>query len=579
MTSSKETPILNDTTHSDYLMWKKEVAVWQLGTNAKNTQQAAKLIMNMSGKPREVSINLPVDVLGGEDGVKKLIEELDKLYCKDSTQSLFKAIDSFESYRRAPSEDIDKYILEFLRKYKYLKQLQENKELYGEAILAYRLLNQASLTQEQQRLVRATCTVLTLEKMQEQLKRTFGDSIGERSSSDLPFKTSQHKEIKSEPIFYAREGGKTQGPNFQHSEDNYQHHRVQEEDEHVYWSGDYNNTREYQHRPDHHYPYWNSYHPDRAYRQNNNRYNPYALNNNQRSHQQRGNKRPYQQRGNEDPMKSPKRRSPKKKTCFICDKPDHFCAQCPELGRLYNKDQQTQSETHNRKVYFQTMQPLSDVQSLSSECVDQALLDTGSSHTICGETWLKEFQSSLQPEDLANITSEVCNMTFCFGDIDLATARTKVSIPVMICEEKTMLEVYVVDRNIPLLLAFDSMKKLGMMIDLPHSKISIKGNYQDLTLTETGHSLVAISGNTGLLETTATSTLKEEEELKLVSCDKETATETVKKNCSELKKKAHGKKKKPKKQHMIDPESIPVTENRVDTEIRTTSNQIDRGIT
>ena len=125
--SNKEVPILNDA--SDYLMWKKEVAVWKLGTNAKNTQWASKLIMNMSGKPREVSLNMSTTTLGAEDGADKLIKELDKIYCKDSTQSLFKAIDQFESYRRTPDEDIDKYILEFQRKYKALKQLQENKDL------------------------------------------------------------------------------------------------------------------------------------------------------------------------------------------------------------------------------------------------------------------------------------------------------------------------------------------------------------------------------------------------------------------------------------------------------------------
>ena len=110
----------------------------------KEHSMGVKLIMNMSGKPREVSLNMSTTTLGAEDGADKLIKELDKIYCKDSTQSLFKAIDQFESYRRTPDEDIDKYILEFQRKYKALKQLQENKDLYGDAILAYRLLNKAT---------------------------------------------------------------------------------------------------------------------------------------------------------------------------------------------------------------------------------------------------------------------------------------------------------------------------------------------------------------------------------------------------------------------------------------------------
>ncbi len=473
----RDIPVLDDRT--DYNTWKKKVSIWILGTNAKEEQRASKLIMNMRGKPQEVSINIPTETLGAKDGVVKLLAELDKLYQKDTTQSLFKAIDSFEGYRRDPSDDIDEYVLEFQRRHKKLKQLREDKDLYDDSILAYRLLNQANLNEEQARLVRATCNSgLTYDKMQEQLKRTFRDSLGEKKTTKpLPFKPV----IKEEP-------------------------KQTEESDQVYWSRDYSDNRGFQHRPAERNPYWNSYHPDRGYRHNNNRYNPYASKNSQRPHQQRGDQRPYQQRGNEEsrnspknsPRKSPKRRSPKKRTCFLCDAPDHYCAACPLV--LSNKTQQTQGETNNRKVYFQTLQTLSDVQSLPRECVDEALLDTGSSHTICGETWLKEFQSSLQPEDRESITSEVCDLTFCFGDRDVATAKTKVSIPMVICDNKTIVDVYVVDRNIPLLLAFDTMKKLGMVIDLYNSEITIKGNCRHLTLTETGHGVIFISNNTGPIE-------------------------------------------------------------------------------
>ena len=169
-------PILDEET--DYSTWKKNVEIWKLGTNAKPNQQAAKLIMNMRGKPQEVAINIDPSKIGSDTGVKALTDELDALYKKDTTQSLFKAIDSFENYNRQAGEDIDKYISEFQRRYKTLKQLQKNQELYDDVILAYRLLNQASLNEEQARLVRATCVSgLSFEKMQEQLKRTFGDSL------------------------------------------------------------------------------------------------------------------------------------------------------------------------------------------------------------------------------------------------------------------------------------------------------------------------------------------------------------------------------------------------------------------
>ena len=137
--SLREILVLDDS--ADYSTWKKKVLIWQLGTAAMKKQQASKLIMNMKGKPQEVSINMTIEELGAEDGVDKLIAELDKLYKKDSTQSLFKAIDDFEGYRRGDGEDIDNYILEFQRRYKILKQMRKNESLYDDMVLVYRLLN------------------------------------------------------------------------------------------------------------------------------------------------------------------------------------------------------------------------------------------------------------------------------------------------------------------------------------------------------------------------------------------------------------------------------------------------------
>ncbi|XP_063690486.1 uncharacterized protein LOC134823063 [Bolinopsis microptera] len=202
----KRIPVVDDS--ADYSTWKKKVLIWQLGTAATTKQQASKLIMNMKGRPQEVSINMTLKVLGAEDGVDKLIAELDKLYKKDSTQSLFKAIDDFEGYRRGDGEDIDNYILDFQRRYKILKQLRKNEDRYDDMVLAYRLLNQATLNDEQARLVRATCTAtLSYDLMQEQLKRTFGDGFTRNENhSSLPFKSTPMEEmVKQEPVFLAED--------------------------------------------------------------------------------------------------------------------------------------------------------------------------------------------------------------------------------------------------------------------------------------------------------------------------------------------------------------------------------------
>jgi hypothetical protein len=57
-----------------------------------------------------------------------MIEQLNKLFLKDSTQCLFQAIESFEQYTRSSEESIDDYIREFEQRYKRLKDLRDNTE-------------------------------------------------------------------------------------------------------------------------------------------------------------------------------------------------------------------------------------------------------------------------------------------------------------------------------------------------------------------------------------------------------------------------------------------------------------------
>ena len=92
----KDIPVLDD--KAEYSTWKKEVQIWMISTNLAKNKQAAKLIMNMRGKPREVAVNMGITDIQGDDCMAKLFEALDKLYSKDTTQSLFKAIDDFEGY-------------------------------------------------------------------------------------------------------------------------------------------------------------------------------------------------------------------------------------------------------------------------------------------------------------------------------------------------------------------------------------------------------------------------------------------------------------------------------------------------
>lgn len=175
--------------------------------------------------------------------------------------------------------------------------------------------------------MRATCTSgLTFEKMQEQLKRTFGDSvICVEKQTALPFKTAESVDVKQE-VFYTN-----RYPDYQNStepeveeelgnEDNREMYRTSQ-------SSDFKRNRDYHH--------------------NNPRYNPYAYANKRGKFQQR----PYQQRGIKRPSYPDRRSTVDRRTCFICKQPGHVCANCP-LNPFQQKTMSLSPEDQQKRNVF-----------------------------------------------------------------------------------------------------------------------------------------------------------------------------------------------------------------------------------
>ena len=73
---SDKPPKLTD--GSEYLRWKREVEIWQLGTSVAATRQAALCILAITDpKARDFATRLKQDELKKDDGFKYLFKELD----------------------------------------------------------------------------------------------------------------------------------------------------------------------------------------------------------------------------------------------------------------------------------------------------------------------------------------------------------------------------------------------------------------------------------------------------------------------------------------------------------------------
>ena len=511
-------PVLKDgVSYSD---WKKRVNIWQLGTDTKAEARAVKLVMNMSGKPEEVAIQIAPTKLGAENGVAVLLEELDKLFEEDKTLSIFAAIDNFTSYRRPSSLSIDEYIREFQQRYKALIQARgvNNDKLYEDGILAYLLLHQANLDSEQQRLIRATIADLTYSNMEKALKRTYGEGLTKlKSSSSLNSSSSSNSsdgysykpesvKLKSESSTFFEEPCYDQDP--RESEEEHMYYEGCEGDhayydqessgteaevqenhsvpEMVYMNGAYYQRQKVAAPRFQKFPYKNkpSFSPRTGY-------NP--------AHRSQRPSQPYfrQQgyRGEARPRDSGSFQ--KKRGCYICNRDDHGVRDCKYNG-LKNPNAE-------KMTFFQSDFELEEqVTYLMGETVNKAILDTGAPTTVCGKLWYKMFEESLSEAEKMEVVTGESDKSFKFGDGETITANMTKKIPVTICGNEILLITHIVDNDVPLLLSREAITKMKMVIDFEGNQISMGGKFEDMQLTRSGHVVLPIGKAPKALDITDT---------------------------------------------------------------------------
>ena len=183
----------------DYEKWKKKLKIWQSLTDLKKGQQGPAIFMVLEEEAQEALLEIPEGDIAKENGVQTVLEKLDILYLKDKTQCAFEALEEFESFKRQSGIGI----AEFCNQFDLLYNKTRN---YGTVlstdVLAYRLLKSASLTKEQEQLVKATIGELNYAAMQTQLKRIHVD-VGTARSTD----SKEELEVEHETL-YARGGGR-----------------------------------------------------------------------------------------------------------------------------------------------------------------------------------------------------------------------------------------------------------------------------------------------------------------------------------------------------------------------------------
>ena len=133
------------------------------------------------------------------------------------------------------------------------------------------------------------------------------------------------------------------------------------------------------------------------------------------------------------------------------------------------------------------------LQHFTGESLNAAVLDSGASKTVCGETWMNCYKETLSIEDQNSITIEPSSTYFKFGGGRKVPSVMKVTIPATIGGQKVSIRTDIVKEEIPLLRSKESMKKANTHIDFANDKVTMFGNQQDLLTTSSGHCSVSIN--------------------------------------------------------------------------------------
>ena len=171
-------------------------------------KQGAAVLLTLEGAAEEAALELDVSVINSNDGLKSIIQQLDKRYIKDRTLEKFQALEAFDSYQRKPERSINEHIHDLEKLYFKLKS---HGTTISEDLLAYKLLKSVSVSPADEKLAKGTTNEFTFVSMKSQLKKIFPDanSISSPAAKTLLFhKIHETHALPSQVTYFVRGRGR-----------------------------------------------------------------------------------------------------------------------------------------------------------------------------------------------------------------------------------------------------------------------------------------------------------------------------------------------------------------------------------
>ena len=427
--------------------------LWEMATSIEVKKRAPTVFLTLEGKAREAVLKMDIKTLNENDGMTKLYEKLDTLFKEDSDQSALLAYEAFEKYQKPEGLSVCDYLIEFDC---LVAKLKDFKITVPEPILAYRVLKSANLKPEDERLIKATVSELTLAKMSEQLKKVM-------RGYDTSVKKYPAVQVKNEL-------------DIEFNESSSEKQNDQETTDEVYY-GRYSGRR----------PFYNA---------------------NRRGRGNRGRGRSYRSGTHSSGKKfNPPGPDGKPSKCNVCGCTLHWAKECP-YGSAAEKPQSDQTDDYVHEAYIVLMNQYVDEENLTlaneqakehdsstflGETIGCVVLDSGASGTVCGLNWYECFLETLPDQVRKKIKIKDGKRTYKFGDGNKLQSLCCVTLPCVIDGIRVDIITDVVDSDIPLLLSKAAMKRAKTKLNFENDTVVMLGRKLKLNCTSSGHYYVPLT--------------------------------------------------------------------------------------
>ena len=416
--------------------------MWSMVTEVAKKKQGNLIALSLPNESKygdnlreRVLERLSVSDLDKDDGLNKLMEFLDGELANDATTNLISKWDDWFDFVRKGDQSMEQFISEYEL---LVSRLESAGQKLSEEIKGF-ALRKAGLSELERTLILSRIQLDDKENVYRDIKIQCTNLLGRvLKSKDLKTEAS----VKLEPAFLA------------------------EHEDTLATMGYYKRNENHGHKK--------SWKPKAGYKQ---------TENTPQWNGQKGNKKA-----------NPKGRDGKVLRCRGCGAWTHLIRDCPDkesVNYTANNEEDEVFESLEKFVMFTDNS--TEMSKFTSEALNCAALDTCCTSSVAGSNWLQIYIDSL-PENLKTKVQGPNKglKSFQFGNQGVLGSKGSYKIPIKPIGVVVMIDVDIIDSDIPLLLSKKDMKKQEMVIFLMEDKVEIKGKEVPLKTTSAGHYILPL---------------------------------------------------------------------------------------